>query len=116
MDDKCVIWENAKLHEKTSFKNSVIGSNSEIHSFSRVFNSILMNNVLIKEKYVFCIFYVFHNSFFRVALENCIVSDGVVIESGCQIKNCLIGSNHSVPENSEHNQEVLTDSGRLMEF
>jgi translation initiation factor eIF-2B subunit gamma len=101
VDDKCVIWEGAKLQEKTSFKNSTIGANTEICSFSRVFNSIIMNNVTIKEK---------------VALENCIVSDGVIIESGCQIKGCLIGSNHSVPENSEHNQEVLTDSDRLMEF
>ncbi|KAJ3642786.1 hypothetical protein Zmor_025541 [Zophobas morio] len=101
VDDKCVIWEGAKLNEKTSFKNSVIGSNTEVHSFSRVFNSIVMNNVTIKEK---------------VALENCIVSDGATIESGCQIKGCLIGSNHTVPEQSEHSQEVLTDTDRLMEF
>ncbi|RZC41892.1 translation initiation factor eIF-2B subunit gamma [Asbolus verrucosus] len=101
VDDKCVIWEGAKLHEKTSFKNSIIGSSTEVCSFSRVFNSIIMNNVLIKEK---------------VALENCIVSDGAVIESGCKINGCLIGSNHTLPENSEHSQEVLTDSDRLMEF
>ncbi|EFA10335.1 translation initiation factor eIF2B subunit gamma [Tribolium castaneum] len=101
VDDKCVVWEGAKLHEKTSFKNSVIGANSEVCSFSRVFNCIVMNNVTIKEK---------------VALENCIVSDGVTIEKGCQIKGCLIGSHHLVPENSEHSQEVLTDSDRLMEF
>ena len=51
-----------------------------------------------------------------MALENCIVSDGATIESGCQIKGCLIGSNHTVPEQSEHSQEVLTDTDRLMEF
>jgi translation initiation factor eIF-2B subunit gamma len=51
VDDKCVIWEGAKLQEKTSFKNSTIGANTEICSFSRVFNSIIMNNVTIKEKF-----------------------------------------------------------------
>ncbi|KAG5867072.1 hypothetical protein JTB14_035950 [Gonioctena quinquepunctata] len=101
VDNRCIVWEAAKLKEKTSFKNSIIGSNTEVKSFSRVFNSVVMNNVVIKEK---------------VALENCIVCDGAVIESGCQIKGCLIGSHHVVPENSEHSNEVLTESNRLMEF
>ncbi|KAJ8938829.1 hypothetical protein NQ314_011320 [Rhamnusium bicolor] len=101
VDSKCIIWEGAKLNEKTSFKNSVIGANTEISSFSRVFNSIVMNNVTIKEK---------------VALENCIVCDGVTIENGCQIKGCVIGSHHVIPEQSDHTNEVLTESDRLMEF
>nr|XP_023029177.1 translation initiation factor eIF-2B subunit gamma [Leptinotarsa decemlineata] len=101
VDDRCIIWEGAKLNEKTSFKNSIIGSNTEVNSFSRVFNSIVMNNVIINEK---------------VALENCIVCDGAEIESGCKIKGCLIGSRYTVPEDSEHSNEVLTDSDRLMEF
>lgn len=50
VDDKCVIWDGAKLSEKTSFKNSIIGSNTEVSKFSRVFNSVVMNNVTIKEK------------------------------------------------------------------
>ncbi|CAG9862528.1 unnamed protein product [Phyllotreta striolata] len=101
VDDKCIIWENAKLNEKTSFKNSIVGSNTEINSFTRVFNSIIMNNVTIHQK---------------VALENCIVCDGVTIESGCKLKGCLVGSSHVVPEESEHTNEVLTESDRLMEF
>lgn len=51
VDEKCIIWESAKLNEKTSFKNSIIGSNSEVNSFTRVFNSIVMNNVIIHERY-----------------------------------------------------------------
>lgn len=58
----------------------------------------------------------FYDLYFRVALENCIVSDGVTIEHGCQIKGCLIGSHHVVPEQSEYTNEVLTESDRLMEF
>ncbi|CAH0555521.1 unnamed protein product [Brassicogethes aeneus] len=101
VDNKCVIWEGAKLNEKTSFKNSIICSNTEVCSFSRVFNSIIMNNVTIKEK---------------VAIENCIICDGATIEGGCQLKNCIVGSHHTVSEQSEHTNEVLTESDRLMEF
>lgn len=54
--------------------------------------------------------------YFRVALENCIVCDGATVESGCKLKGCLIGSNHIIPEGSEHTNEVLIESDRLMEF
>ncbi|GJQ76024.1 hypothetical protein Trydic_g18077 [Trypoxylus dichotomus] len=101
VDDRCIVWESCKLSEKTSFKNSILGANTVINSFSRVFNSVVMNGVTIKEK---------------VALENCIVCDGVVIESGSQLKGCLVGSNHIVSEQSQHSNEVLTKSDRLMEF
>ncbi|KAL1491370.1 hypothetical protein ABEB36_011977 [Hypothenemus hampei] len=50
IDEKCILWDGCKLKEKTSFKNCVIGSNSIVNSFSRVFNSIVMNNVVLKEK------------------------------------------------------------------
>lgn len=50
VDNKCFIWDGAKLNEKTSFKNSIVGTNTTINSFSRVFNSIVMNNVTVKEK------------------------------------------------------------------
>ncbi|KAK9881691.1 hypothetical protein WA026_017208 [Henosepilachna vigintioctopunctata] len=101
VDDKCVIWEGAKLKEKTSFKESIIGSGVEVNSFSRVFNTILMKNVVVKE---------------RVALENCIVSDGAIIGTGTQLKSCLVGSHYNVPDQSQHCNEVLTDVAQLMEF
>lgn len=101
VDEKCIIWDLVTLNEKTSFKNSVIGTQTEVNSFSRVFNSIVMNNVVIKEK---------------VALENCIVCDGAVIENGTQLKGCLVGSHYTVPDQSQHTNEVLTDVSRLMEF
>ncbi|XP_045475249.1 translation initiation factor eIF-2B subunit gamma [Harmonia axyridis] len=100
VDDKCIIWENAKLSEKTSFKNTIIGPNVEIGSFSRVFNCILMKNVVIKE---------------RVALENCIISDNTVIESKAQLNSCIVGCNQIIPEESKHSNEILTNSDRLIE-
>ncbi|XP_022918324.1 translation initiation factor eIF2B subunit gamma [Onthophagus taurus] len=101
VDEKCIIWESAKLSEKTSFKNANIGANTEVSSFSRVFNSIVMNNVTIKEK---------------VAIENCIICDGAIIESGSKLKGCIVGYNHKVLEGSEVMNEVLMDSDRLMEL
>lgn len=50
IDEKCLVWDMCKLNEKTSFKSSIIGSNTEVHSFSRAFNCVIMNNVTIKEK------------------------------------------------------------------
>ncbi|KAF5287809.1 hypothetical protein FQR65_LT12177 [Abscondita terminalis] len=101
VDDKCILWDSCKVSEKTSFKNSVIGSNSEVQKFSRAFNCIVMNNVSIEEK---------------VALENCIVCNGAVIKSGSKIKNCIIGSQHLVPEESVHTNEILTVADGLMEL
>lgn len=59
VDEKCVIWEGAKLHERTSFKSAVIGPNCEIQSKTRVFNSVLMGNVTIGERYDINIFLFF---------------------------------------------------------
>lgn len=54
--------------------------------------------------------------YFRVALENCIVSDGATIEKGCKLKGCIVGSHFVASEESDHTNEVLTESDRLMEF
>ncbi|CAG9773617.1 unnamed protein product [Ceutorhynchus assimilis] len=99
VDDKCIISDGAKLNEKTSFKNANIGTNTTVNSFSRVFNSIVMNNVMIHEK---------------VALENCIVCDNAVIEKGSSLKNCIVGNNHLVQAESECTNELLTED--LMHF
>ncbi|XP_044754959.1 translation initiation factor eIF-2B subunit gamma [Coccinella septempunctata] len=100
VDEKCIIWENSRLKEKTSFKNSIIGPNVEVGSFSRIFNCILMKDVIIKE---------------RVALENCIISDNTVIESRTQLNSCIVGCNNIIPEDSKHSNEILSNSDRLME-
>lgn len=52
VDNSCIIWDGVKLNEKTSFKSSIIGTNTEVKSFSRVFNSVVMGNVVINERYV----------------------------------------------------------------
>ncbi|KAF5284330.1 hypothetical protein FQA39_LY04623 [Lamprigera yunnana] len=101
VDDTCVVWNSCKLSEKTSLKNSTIGSHTEVHKYSRVFKSIVMNNVVINE---------------RVALENCIVCNGAIIQSGSKLNNCIVGSNHVVPKDSSHTNEVLTISDELMEL
>lgn len=61
-------------------------------------------------------FTVIIRSIFRVALENCIISDGATIENECNLKGCIVGSHFVITEGSEHTNEVLTESDRLMEF
>lgn len=48
--ESCIFWDSCKLHEKTFFKDCLIANYTEVHNFSRIINSIVMNNVLIKEK------------------------------------------------------------------
>lgn len=51
VDDNCIVWESAKLSEKTSFKSAIIGPGTEVQSKTRVFNSLIMGNAVIKERY-----------------------------------------------------------------
>lgn len=113
-----MVWEDAKLAEKTSFKNSIIGNKTSIASFSRVFNSIVMDNVTLEEKYAkkICLSSYINNCIYRVALENCIVCDGATIKSGSNLKGCLVGSYHTVAENSSHVNEMLTEADQMMQF
>ncbi|XP_065155244.1 translation initiation factor eIF2B subunit gamma [Atheta coriaria] len=98
--DNCFIWDGVTLNEKTSFKNSIIGSNTEVASFSRVINSVIMNNVKIHE---------------RVVIENCIICDDVVINSNSKLEGSIIGSKQNLPAESEHSKEVLTDTTILID-
>lgn len=55
IDDNCTVGEKTIINEKTSVKNSFIGSNCNIENKVRLTNCILMNNVTIKERYVYMI-------------------------------------------------------------
>lgn len=47
VDEQCLVGEGTVIAEKTSIRNSFIGSNCVVNSKVRVFNCILMNNVQI---------------------------------------------------------------------
>jgi len=48
--ETCYVGPNTKIMEKTSIKNSTIGSRCTINSKTRISDSILMNGVIIEEK------------------------------------------------------------------
>lgn len=91
-----------------------------------------MNGVVIEERYVknqfemddflsaladlqflFCLFLLLPHS---VVIENCVLCDNAIVRKGCNLKNCLIGSNHEVAENTIKEKAHLTNSDGYMEI
>ncbi|XP_012256048.2 translation initiation factor eIF-2B subunit gamma [Athalia rosae] len=99
--EKCLIGDNAVIHEKTSLKFSNIGANSIIEPKTRLSNCVVMDNVTIKEGCV---------------ISNCILCNGSIIQEGSELKDCIVGSHHTVPAGSRNSHEVLTDIDNLMEI
>lgn len=48
--DSCFVGPNTKIMEKTSIKNSTIGSRCTINSKTRITDCILMNGVIVEER------------------------------------------------------------------
>lgn len=53
---------------------------------------------------------------FRVVIENCVICDKAVIQKGCVLKNCLIGPNHEVAENTNKEKVHLSNADGYMEI
>ncbi|PSN35021.1 Translation initiation factor eIF-2B subunit gamma [Blattella germanica] len=101
MDETCMVGEQTSIAEKTSIKGCNIGANCQIETKVRLTNCIIMNGVKVREGCV---------------LTNCVLCDGVEIGRNSNLTDCLVGSQHSVPAEVTHANEVLTDVNRLMEI
>lgn len=53
IDEMCIVGEKSLINERTSIKSTFIGANCTIENKVRLTNCILMNNVTVKEGYVF---------------------------------------------------------------
>lgn len=53
---------------------------------------------------------------YRVIIENCVLCDKAIVRTGSNLKNCLIGSNHDVAENSFKDKAHLTNADGYMEI
>lgn len=136
----CAVADHANISEKTSLKNCTLGAYAKVNMKTRIANSVLMNGVVIHEGYALvivyyaavrdCIFcdtdpdwspccfvYIFlYASHYSVVIENCVICDKAVIQSGCVLKNCLVGPNHEVAEDTTKEKAHLTNSDVFMEI
>lgn len=53
---------------------------------------------------------------FSVVIENCVLCDKAIVRKGSNLKNCLVGSNHEVAENTIKEKAHLTNSDGYMEI
>lgn len=51
-----------------------------------------------------------------MVIENCVLCDKAIVRKGSNLKNCLIGSNHEVAENTNKEKAHLTNSDGYMEI
>lgn len=51
-----------------------------------------------------------------VVIENCVISDRVIINAGCVLKNCMIGPNYTVEAGKVHEKVHLTIASGFMEI
>ncbi|XP_012144904.2 eukaryotic translation initiation factor 2B subunit gamma isoform X2 [Megachile rotundata] len=97
----CSIDDNCTISEKTSLRESHLGPNTVIDSKTRVSYSTVMENVTIKQGCV---------------IQNCILCNCCFIEEGTELKDCIVGPQHTVTAGSQHSREVLTDPDKLIEI
>lgn len=78
----------------------------------------MRNQFRVDECSIPCSIYLFKPSFFlfSVVIENCVLCDKAIVRKGSNLKNCLIGSNHEVLENSVKEKAHLTNSDGYMEI
>lgn len=126
----CAVADHATIFEKTSLKNCSLGTNCTVNMKTRISNSILMNGVVIEEGYVFYYKFLQHLFqpvynylkmkfiffFFRVTIENCVICEKAIVRKGCVLKNCLVGPNHEVDENTNKEKVHLMNSDGYMEI
>lgn len=118
----CAIADHAIISEKTSLKDTIVGVGSKVNPKTRISNSVLMNGVVIHEGYVLICeapkknIILFISLSCRVVIENCVICDKAIINSGCVLKNCLVGPSHEVAENTTKEKAHLTNSDVFMEI
>lgn len=51
-----------------------------------------------------------------MVIENCVICEKAVVKKGSVLKNCLVGPNHEVAENTNREKAHLTNSDGYMEI
>ena len=104
MGADCLVGESSQLSDKCSIKHSVIGQSCIIGDKVRITNCIIMDNVTIKKEYNEFVWFIFNRINliliqFRTTLQGSVLMDNAVVENSCDIKDCIVGSGHTVHGN-----------------
>jgi len=95
------VAEYSKLSEKTSLTNSTFGPYCEVNPKNIVVNTIIMSHAIIEE---------------GCKIHDSIICNRAIVKKGSILKNCLIGPNFIVEEESDREKVHLTNADGFMEI
>ncbi|KAM4641377.1 translation initiation factor eIF2B subunit gamma [Discoglossus pictus] len=96
-----MIGAGTQVGEKTSVKHSLLGSNCCIKDRVKITNCIIMNGVTVHE---------------GCSLQGSVICNQAVIESGAEIKDCLLGPGLHINSKAKRVNEIIMGSEQLMEI
>ncbi|KAM4721242.1 translation initiation factor eIF2B subunit gamma [Rhinophrynus dorsalis] len=96
-----MIGSQTQVAEKSSVKHSLLGSNCSIKDRVKITNCIIMNDVTVHE----C-----------CTIQGSVICNNAVIESGADIKDCLVGPGLRISSKAKRVNEIIMGSEQLMEF
>ncbi|GAB1288798.1 Eukaryotic translation initiation factor 2B, subunit 3 [Apodemus speciosus] len=127
-----LIGPDAQVGEKSSIKRSVIGSSCVIRDRVTISNCLLMNSVTVEEGYGLqrpCEQWAGYlpkvlraREMLRTTLgksssiHGSVICNNAVIETGAEIKDCLIGSGQRIEAKAKRMNEVIVGNDQLMEI
>eukprot|EP00095_Tigriopus_kingsejongensis_P007546 maker-scaffold104_size368486-snap-gene-2.29 protein:Tk07546 transcript:maker-scaffold104_size368486-snap-gene-2.29-mRNA-1 annotation:"translation initiation factor eif-2b subunit gamma" len=99
---ECQIGEGTFISNKTTLKNSILGTNCKVDEKVRLINCIIMDNVHIKE---------------GCQITGSLICDGVEVAERCEIKDCIVGKSYKFVVGGKHANETLGgEQDRMMEI
>lgn len=85
--------------KNVTFKQCCIGNNCTIGAQTKLNNCVIMDNVTIGDELVLIVLYgslLIASCGCRCTIQNCVISEKVVIEGKCNLNECHIGQGFKV--------------------
>nr|AAH41256.2 Eif2b3 protein [Xenopus laevis] len=96
-----MIGAQTQVGEKSSIKRSLLGSNCTVKDRVKITNCIVMNEVTVQE----C-----------CTIQGSVICNNAVIESGADIKDCLVGPGLHINSKAKRVNEIIMGNEQLMEI
>ena len=84
---ECLVGEDTKISEKTTIKNSVIGSHCTIEEKVKLTNCIIMDKVVVRS---------------GSNLTGSLICDDVIVEQRADVKDSIVGQRQVVPAEGDN--------------